>query len=133
MLYPSIPSYRASVAAAWTAVGLTEEMENAVELSDGVPLPGQAASVSNKVKHYYISGVMYGETVTCSLAGFDGNPDLYVSTNGFAHPSTHIPVNSCTSVTPGANEQCYNGHIIGVCCRSCEYAIFRHVRHVHRQ
>jgi Thermolysin metallopeptidase, alpha-helical domain len=29
MLYPSIPSYRASVAAAWTAVGLTEEMGNA--------------------------------------------------------------------------------------------------------
>jgi hypothetical protein len=106
MLYPSIPSYRASVAAAWTAVGLTEEMENAVELSDGVPLPGQAASVSNQVKHCYVTGVMYGETVMCSLAGFDGDADLYMSTNGFAHPSAHIPVNSCTSITAGSNEQC---------------------------
>jgi Zn-dependent metalloprotease len=106
MLYPSIPSYRASVAAAWSAVGLTEEMENAVELTDGVPLLGQAAGVSNQVKHYYLPGVVYGETVTCSIAGSIGDANLYVSTNGFAHPSTLSPVNSCTSDTPGSNEQC---------------------------
>lgn len=98
MLYPSAPAYRTSVANAWSAVGVTEEMESPVELTSGVTLPDQAVDASQKVKHYFLPGVQYCESVTCSTAGTVGDANLYVRTNGYAVASATSARNACASL-----------------------------------
>jgi Thermolysin metallopeptidase, alpha-helical domain len=98
-------AYLSSVTEAWDAVGVSAEPLVVVELTDGVPLTGQSASLGKSL-HYSLAGAQVGETVTCTLSGSNGNADLYVKIGDVAVPDAYSSANSCKSATSGSNDSC---------------------------
>jgi len=81
--------------------------DNAIELDDGVPLNNQGGR-TGFVQQYVLESVSPGATVTCSLAGSNGDADLYVRFGDEAGPQE---VNDCSSFSPTSNEECTVGPV----------------------
>jgi len=98
-------SYTDSIHAAWEAVGVLDE-STTTSLSDGTPL---AITLTDNVQHFVLEGIGAGESVTCSLAGSDGDADLYVRFGTEPVVDSSSMVNDCISTSETSNEECTTG------------------------
>jgi len=99
--------YRDTINAAWKAVGVCDGCgsSDTIVLTDGVPLENQAGQTGD-VQQYVLENVSAGTAVTCSLAGSNGDADLYVGFGGQTGPGEEF---DCSSLSPTSNEECTVG------------------------
>jgi len=100
--------YRDSIIAAWEAVGVCDgcgSSNTVIVLTDGIPLNDQEGQTGD-VQQYILENVSAGATVTCSLAGSNGDADLYVWFGDETGPGEE---DFCSSFSPISNEECTVG------------------------
>ena len=100
--------HRDSINAAWEAVGVCDgcgSPNTVIVLTDGIPLNDQEGQTGD-MQQYVLENVSAGATVTCSLAGPNGDADLYVWFGDETGPGEE---DDCSSLSPTSNEECTVG------------------------